>query len=160
MYVCMHACMYVQIYIHVNVCVYSVYLSIYIYIQEVDTQHMYILPQVARRYFDGVCVLRRSFKSSMYLVNARLVVRNAAKTQQIRGWTSDMLPIAFKQKGKGCYLGTHTIGWGGRNTEHETIYPIIYPSLSIAFSMSVSSQGYQQAASFLPPMCPAGGTSQ
>ena len=27
-----------------------------------------------------VCVLRRSSKGSMYLVNARLVVRNAAKT--------------------------------------------------------------------------------
>ena len=46
-------------------------------------------------------------KGSMYLVNARLDRRNAANSLQIEG--------------RGCYLGTHTIG-GGRNTEHETIY--------------------------------------
>ena len=44
-------------------------------------------------------------KGSMYLVNARLDRRNAANSLQIEG--------------RGCYLGTHTIG-GGRNTEHGT----------------------------------------
>ena len=47
-----------------------------------------------------VCYAGR-LKGSMYLVNGRLVVRIAAKTQQIRGWTSEMLPIACKQKGSG-----------------------------------------------------------
>ena len=40
--------------------------------------------------------------------NTRLDLRNAANSLQI-----DL-------KGRGCYLGTHTMG--GRNTEHETIY--------------------------------------
>ena len=72
-----------------------------------------------------VCYVGR-LKGSMYLVNARLVVRIAAKTQQIRGWTSEMLPIACKQKGRGCYQGTHTIGGvGTRNTRPHIIYIVI-----------------------------------
>ena len=41
-------------------------------------------------------MLGGSSKREHVLLNARLLVRNAAKTQQIQGWTSEMLPIACK----------------------------------------------------------------
>ena len=50
-----------------------------------------------------------SQKCSKDRANTRVDLRNAATSLQI--------------KGRGCNLGTHTIGGvGGRNTEHETIY--------------------------------------
>ena len=56
-----------------------------------------------------MCYVGR-LKGSMYLVNARLVVRNAAKTLQIRGW-----------KGKGgATWGPNP--WGGGETEDGNIY--------------------------------------
>ena len=50
-------------------------------------------------------------KGSMYLVNTRLDLRNAANSLQIEG--------------KGVLLGDPYHG-GGRNTEHETIYIYIH----------------------------------
>ena len=53
-------------------------------------------------------------KGSMYLVNARLVVRNAANSLQIEG--KGVLPVDPTR--------------GGRNTEHETIYIYMYIYIS------------------------------
>ena len=63
-------------------------------------------------------------KGSMYLVNARLVVRNAAETSQIHANTRLELRNAANSlqiEGKGVLPGDPYRG-GGRNTEHETIY--------------------------------------
>ena len=58
-----------------------------------------------------MCYVGR-LKGSMYLVNARLVDRNAANSLQIEG------------KG-GCYLGTQPIGRGGwRDGGRDHIYII------------------------------------
>ena len=47
--------------------------------------------------------------------------------QRPRGWTSEMLPIACKYKGRGCYLGTHPMGGGNTGTRgHGTIHIYIY----------------------------------
>ena len=41
--------------------------------------------------------------------------------------TSEMLPIACKYKGRGCYLGTHPMGGGNTGTRgHGTIHIYIY----------------------------------
>ena len=47
--------------------------------------------------------------------------------QRPRGWTSEMLPIACKYKGRGCYLGTHPMGGGNTGTRgHGTIHIYIH----------------------------------
>ena len=70
-----------------------------------------------------VCYAGR-LKGGMYLVNGRLVVRIAAKTWQIRGWTSEMLPIACKSKGSGVLPGdpSHSGGRGGTSRTGSYIY--------------------------------------
>ena len=74
---------YIKIY---GICVYA-YKHIYVYI------YIYVfvcIAKLARMYFEAVCVLRRPdvgrLRGTIRLVNMMPVVRQAAKTKQIRGW--------------------------------------------------------------------------
>ena len=70
----------------------------------------------------------KRWKSEMvqnYVENTWLDGRNAAHGVQIRGWTSEMLQIAWKTEGLGRHLGTHTTG-GWPATRNTAAYSYIY----------------------------------
>ena len=131
-------------YIHISVYIYIftyiyMYIYIYIYRKQIHSTCIYNYRQHVGTLREYVCYAGR-LKGSMYLVNGRLVVRIAAKTQQIRGWTSEMLPIACKQKGSGgATWGPIPFGGeggdlaGGRR-DHICIYISIYIYLYLYLS--------------------------
>ena len=71
-----------------------------------------------------MCYVGR-LKDSLNLVNARLVVRNAAK--DLGNTRLDLRNAAnsLQIEGKGCYLGTHTMG-GCRTLGTRNTRPYIY----------------------------------
>ena len=67
-----------------------------------------------------MCYVGR-LKGSMYLVNARLVVRNAAKTANTKLDLRNAANSLQIEGNWGYYLGTQPMGGGGE-TEDGTIY--------------------------------------
>ena len=83
-----------------------------------------------------MCYVGR-LKGSMYLVNARLVVRNAAKTLQIRGW---------KGKGGATWGPNPWGGWRDGGREHIYLHGLNFVQSNVcsADRRIWSSKGIQQ----------------
>ena len=130
-YICLIMLNYIIIYIRISAYVNVIY--IYMYLQyEYTYIYIFMRKQIHSTciYDNGqhvgtlrgyVCCVGR-LKGSMYVVNARLVVRNAAKTYQIRGWTQKCCQQLANRREWGCYLGTHTIGGVGTRNTRPYIY--------------------------------------
>ena len=91
-------------------------------------------------------MLRRSPKISMYLVNARLVVRNAAKTVNTKLDLRNAANSLQIEGNWGCYLGTQPMGGGGvagKNTYYvaRRVFRKNLPYVAQKFALRVGGRG-------------------